>query len=144
MLYQVYAIGQIPNRGLLRCYSLSPHPGFTHYSIAAITRKQRWQRVTTSAATASQRNAQAAGTLVGSVEPDNGFGLGRAPDNARPVTVDSTRDRPLSRQQGGRGGGNAVSAVEPGPAAGRVSGPDGGGWHIAVHSSARQNTIRWE
>lgn len=49
--------------------------------------------------------------LVGSMEPDNGFGLGRAPDNARPVTVDSTRDRPLSRQQGGRGGANAAYMV---------------------------------
>ncbi|CAM9995473.1 unnamed protein product [Ascophyllum nodosum] len=48
-------------------------------------------------------NAQAPDTLVGSIESDNGFGLGRAPDNARPVAVDSTRDRPLSRQQGGPG-----------------------------------------
>lgn len=59
-----------------------------------------------------------ADTLVGAMEPDNGFGLGRAPDHARPVTVDSTRDRPLSRQQGGRGGGDA--AFMAGAPAGQV------------------------
>lgn len=61
----------------------------------------------------------AADNLVGTMEPDNGFGLGRAPDHARPVTVDSTRDRPPSRQQaGGRGGGNA--AFMAGAPAGQV------------------------
>ena len=65
----------------------------------------------------------AADNLVGAMEPDNGFGLGRAPDHARPVTVDSTRDRPLSRQQqgGGRGGGGGNAAFMAGaPAAGQV------------------------
>ncbi|CAM9412742.1 unnamed protein product [Ectocarpus fasciculatus] len=58
-----------------------------------------------------------ADTLVGSMEPDNGFGLGRAPDHARPVTVDSTRDRPLSRQQqGGRGGANSAFMAGAPPA----------------------------
>ncbi|CAM9629433.1 unnamed protein product [Pylaiella littoralis] len=55
-----------------------------------------------------QKTQAAADMLVGSMEPDNGFGLGRAPDHARPVTVDSTRDRPPSRQQGVRAGGNAA------------------------------------
>lgn len=54
---------------------------------------------------------QAADAMVGSMEPNNGFGLGRAPDNARPVTVDSTRDRPPSRQPGGRGGAATPVAV---------------------------------
>lgn len=58
--------------------------------------------------------------LVGDVEPDNGFGLGRAPDNARPATVDSTRDRPPSRQQGGRGGEPASPAAVGAPPSWRV------------------------
>ncbi|CAM9692682.1 unnamed protein product [Ectocarpus sp. 4 AP-2014] len=66
-----------------------------------------------------------ADTLVGSMEPDNGFGLGRAPDHARPVTVDSTRDRPLSRQQQG-GRGSASSAFMAGaPPAGQSEPKDG-------------------
>eukprot|EP00752_Nemacystus_decipiens_P009557 g8537.t1 len=75
----------------------------------------------------------AADNLVGAMEPDNGFGLGRAPDHARPVTVDSTKDRPLSRQNqgggggggggGGRGGGNA--AFMAGAPAGQSEPKDG-------------------
>ncbi|CAM9387160.1 unnamed protein product, partial [Choristocarpus tenellus] len=47
------------------------------------------------------------GAQVGEFEKSNGFVLGRAPDNARPSTVDSTLDRPLSRMDsrvGGEGG----------------------------------------
>lgn len=60
-------------------------------------------------------------TLVGSMEPDNGFGLGRAPDHARPVTVDSTRDRPLSRQQQDGRGGASSAFMAGAPPAGQVT-----------------------
>ncbi|CAN0064948.1 unnamed protein product [Scytosiphon promiscuus] len=58
-----------------------------------------------------QKAQPATDTLVGAMEPDNGFGLGRAPDHARPVTVDSTRDRPLSRQQGQQAGHSGLTAT---------------------------------
>ncbi|CAM9496000.1 unnamed protein product [Ectocarpus sp. 6 AP-2014] len=67
----------------------------------------------------------AADTLVGSMEPDNGFGLGRAPDHARPVTVDSTRDRPLSRQQQGGRGGASSAFMAGAPPAGQSEPKDG-------------------
>ncbi|CBN79257.1 kinesin-like protein [Ectocarpus siliculosus] len=66
-----------------------------------------------------------ADTLVGSMEPDNGFGLGRAPDHARPVTVDSTRDRPLSRQQQGGRGGASSAFMAGAPPAGQSEPKDG-------------------
>ncbi|CAN0028428.1 unnamed protein product, partial [Ectocarpus sp. 8 AP-2014] len=66
-----------------------------------------------------------ADTLVGSMEPDNGFGLGRAPDHARPVTVDSTKDRPLSRQQQGGRGGASSAFMAGAPPAGESEPKDG-------------------